>query len=401
MRNKNNVNPLLHAILPVIIVIAYILIGFIFDSGWSIGWLLFFLIPIIETLVKAISNHNPSHFAYPVLATGIFLFTGMMWGLWHPMWVVFLTIPAYYAICDAINKSKQQPMQPPYTGTAASQNGNSTQQANPYNPPQDGYYQAPPANVPYPQPKQSASTTVIVTTIISIAAVIIVGIVCAFSWLGGAFDASKTDGADQSTDKNYASSASVSPSEVDSIQIDWINGNIDIEYYDGNEIKFSESGGNAKNKMCYKIDGRTLEIDQFDEKKYRGGTFRNLEKDLKVQLPKGYSMSNLSFEIVSANIDADDIDTASLDIETVSGNAEISFSKQIRDIDVESVSGDVNLSVPDDISGYTVSKDSVSGSFKAEDFGNATDFGDRQTTIDFESVSGNLEITKNGNIQSK
>ena len=109
MSNKNNVNPLLHALLPIIITVAYVLIGTIFDSGWAIGWILFLLIPIVETLVKAINKKNPSHFAYPVLVTAIFLFTGMMWGWWHPMWVLFVTIPAYYAVCDAIKKSKPQP----------------------------------------------------------------------------------------------------------------------------------------------------------------------------------------------------------------------------------------------------------------------------------------------------
>ena len=33
---------------------------------------------------------------YPIIITGIYLVLGGVFGLWHPGWLVFLTIPLYY-----------------------------------------------------------------------------------------------------------------------------------------------------------------------------------------------------------------------------------------------------------------------------------------------------------------
>ena len=61
---------------------------------------MFFLIPIWYSLVDAIEKRNASHFAYPVLATLVFLCLGFFQFAWHPGWVVFLTIPLYYSLVE-------------------------------------------------------------------------------------------------------------------------------------------------------------------------------------------------------------------------------------------------------------------------------------------------------------
>lgn len=108
MKNKN-VNPLLHALLPTAAVITYVLLGYIFKgAGWRTGWLVFLLIPVIESAATAVKTKNPSAFVYPVLVTGIFLAVGLFFHIWHPTWVLFLTIPAFYAICNYVNRNRQQ-----------------------------------------------------------------------------------------------------------------------------------------------------------------------------------------------------------------------------------------------------------------------------------------------------
>lgn len=91
---------LLHALLPAGVIIAYLIIGFTFKQGWALGWLLVFLIPIIESFAAAIKTKNPSAFAYPVLVVAVFLAVGMFEHIWHPTWIMFLTIPVYYIIAD-------------------------------------------------------------------------------------------------------------------------------------------------------------------------------------------------------------------------------------------------------------------------------------------------------------
>ena len=45
-------------------------------------------------------------FPYTVLVTGVFLLLGFLKGLWHPAWVLFLTIPIYYPIASAIRRRR-------------------------------------------------------------------------------------------------------------------------------------------------------------------------------------------------------------------------------------------------------------------------------------------------------
>lgn len=89
--------------LPIIITIAFLLWGFIWD-GWAVGWMLYLLIPVYHSLIECIRKKKWSAFAYPVFISFIYLFMGMRWDLWHPYWVLYITVPIYYAIANAIDK---------------------------------------------------------------------------------------------------------------------------------------------------------------------------------------------------------------------------------------------------------------------------------------------------------
>lgn len=104
-------NPWIHALLPLCVVISYLIIGFLFEDGWAVGWILFFIIPIIESCYAAVKTRNPSAFAYPVLVAAVFLCIGMLLHIWHPTWIIFLTIPIYYIICDAFKKTNRNDKQ--------------------------------------------------------------------------------------------------------------------------------------------------------------------------------------------------------------------------------------------------------------------------------------------------
>ncbi|MDD8049165.1 MAG: helix-turn-helix domain-containing protein [Thomasclavelia sp.] len=95
-----------HFPLEVIIIVAYIFIGFYYNL-WHPGWLLLFLIPILESFVSAIKHRDPTKFAYPVLAGLIFLFLGFEYNLWHPTWILFITVPLYYAFFGYFKKRKK------------------------------------------------------------------------------------------------------------------------------------------------------------------------------------------------------------------------------------------------------------------------------------------------------
>ncbi|MCH5300873.1 MAG: helix-turn-helix domain-containing protein [Ruminococcus sp.] len=86
---------------PIISVIVFLAWGFSgLCMGFKLSWIVFLTIPIYYTLVDAIIKRKPSHFCYPALVVMVYLFLGLSLELWHPMWVLYLTIPVYYFICD-------------------------------------------------------------------------------------------------------------------------------------------------------------------------------------------------------------------------------------------------------------------------------------------------------------
>ncbi len=97
-----------HAHFPVylVITVTYIIIGAVWNA-WHPGWLIFLLIPIWHTLIDAIEEKDADEFAYPVLATLIFLCLGFFKFLWHPGWVIFITIPLYYSLVNYLKLRRQ------------------------------------------------------------------------------------------------------------------------------------------------------------------------------------------------------------------------------------------------------------------------------------------------------
>jgi transcriptional regulator with XRE-family HTH domain len=88
-------------------VIAYLLLGFLLPNaylGWGCSWIVFFLIPLVPTFVEALHKRSFTTFAYPVLVTAVYLLLGMVWGYWHPWWVIFISIPLYYTVFGPIDK---------------------------------------------------------------------------------------------------------------------------------------------------------------------------------------------------------------------------------------------------------------------------------------------------------
>lgn len=68
--------------------------------GWEWCWLVLLLIPILTSIIDAVRKRRLSHFCYPVLAALVFFYFGLFYEMWHPMWVVFLTIPVFYWIAS-------------------------------------------------------------------------------------------------------------------------------------------------------------------------------------------------------------------------------------------------------------------------------------------------------------
>ncbi len=74
-------------------------------GGWSRSWIVFITIPIYYSLVEAIYNKRFDDFAYLVFTTFVYLYIGLYHNTWHPSWLIFVSIPIYSCIADAMDKS--------------------------------------------------------------------------------------------------------------------------------------------------------------------------------------------------------------------------------------------------------------------------------------------------------
>ena len=97
------------ACLSFLALITYILLG-VFLGMWANGWIFFFVPDIVCSIFRAIIKKNPNKFNMAFTACFVFFFVcmvapGFEAALWHPMWVVFLAIPAYHSIVGSINKA--------------------------------------------------------------------------------------------------------------------------------------------------------------------------------------------------------------------------------------------------------------------------------------------------------
>lgn len=94
---------------PLVIVILYLGIGFLADV-WHPTWMLFLLIPAYYMLVWSLGKKGEGgttkevlrRFPFPVIIVIAYLVLGFVFNLWHPGWLVFLLIPLYYSLIPLV-----------------------------------------------------------------------------------------------------------------------------------------------------------------------------------------------------------------------------------------------------------------------------------------------------------
>ena len=96
-------------------IVAYVVTSALL-GWWGIMWIVFFIPEIICSIARAIVKRNANHFNMAFVAIFTFFLVSFTlpvalgsYGIfmpmyWHPMWVVFLAIPAYHSTVGAINK---------------------------------------------------------------------------------------------------------------------------------------------------------------------------------------------------------------------------------------------------------------------------------------------------------
>ena len=205
------------------------------------------------------------------------------------------------------------------------------------------------------------------------------------------------------SDEGYkiSSGEKINASNIKSINVDWINGNVLIEEYDGETVQFFEENNSRESdlQMRYQDTGGVLNIRFARSGNINLGLFNNLIKKLTVLIPRDMNIDYLRIDAVSASVKVQGVNVNSLKVDTTSGDVTIDNAVS-ETIDIDTVSGRIEITETET---YSVDLDSISGNHKfqgeCERFKSNTTSGDVTVYFeipikdaDFDTISGSITV---------
>ena len=225
---------------------------------------------------------------------------------------------------------------------------------------------------------------------------------------------------------------SVEPARVREIEVDWLGGSVNIYTAEQSaqiSVKEESTAPLAESeKMVCALDGDTLKIDFC-----RSGHLLSSspEKQLVLSIPRGLTLEKFEADTTAAAVNVTGLHTQTVDISTVSGNVDLAakayeidisttggcaavdadfyqldFSavsgsltlamQRAAEVDAETVSGGVTIHLPPSSYGFALDFETVSGTPEIAFDANGGDghwtYGDKASTLNIDTVSGNLSL---------
>ena len=180
----------------------------------------------------------------------------------------------------------------------------------------------------------------------------------------------------------YTAGDAVLTDPVDSIDVEWSRGNVELAYSEGSEITLSEQSETELTdeiRLHWWVDGSTLRVHYAASGQIITG---KLEKNLTLTLPAGLSLSSLKISATSGEVNVQDTVAESVELNVSSGM--ISAGLQADDVKLDSTSGTVSVNVN---ARNTVEINTTSGKISA-----TVQAGE----IKAESTSGRVSLTQSG-----
>lgn len=157
--------------------------------------------------------------------------------------------------------------------------------------------------------------------------------------------------------------------DIDSIEINWVDGKVTVEPYDGDVIKYYEEASGSiseSRQMRSYVEGDKLRLDEYESESVFDSLFRfnfyNEEKYLTVKLPRELSLNTLDIDIVSGETVCEGVSASDMRLTTVSGGADISGN--FEEISCDATSGNINVETDSAVNRFT--GNSVSGKITLE-----------------------------------
>lgn len=224
---------------------------------------------------------------------------------------------------------------------------------------------------------------------------------------------------------------SVEPARVREIEVDWLGGSVMVVLTDDDSLSFAEMAYQdmpEEQRLSYALDGDTLKIDFC-----RSGHLLSSspEKQLVLSIPRSLTLEKFEADTTAAAVNVTGLHTQTVDISTVSGNVDLAaeayeidisttggcaavdadfyqldFSavsgsltltmQRAAKVDAETTSGGVTIHLPPSSYGFALDFETVSGTPEIAFDANGGDghwtYGDKASTLNIDTVSGNLSL---------
>ena len=228
----------------------------------------------------------------------------------------------------------------------------------------------------------------------------------------------KAERFDYDNAKKYSVGGGSVTGTVTNVEIDWVAGDVNVEYGDVSAVTFSETSEDTiadDVTLRYWLENTTLHI-KYAKSGLKLTNEKAPDKNLKVVLPSSLVLNELELDSVEANVQINGIKANEVDIESiagnvnarldgvrdfsvdiVSGNAELRFMTAPSEGEYQNVHGDLTLYLPEG-TGFTLEVEKLNGSFSSEF--ETTKNGDRYVCgnggnkYELETFSGNVSLKK-------
>lgn len=143
----------------------------------------------------------------------------------------------------------------------------------------------------------------------------------------------------------YTAGSATVTDRVEKLDINWLDGAVYVEYYDGNGIRLSETCGSSLSKdlqLHWYLDGKTLRV------QYAASGVRitpNLNKQLTVLIPNDLYLDDAEIAVASAQVEADGLNARNIKVDSASGRVALRQLGKTEEIKVNTASGDAAVAV--------------------------------------------------------
>ena len=212
----------------------------------------------------------------------------------------------------------------------------------------------------------------------------------------------------------FAGATTLDATQVREIEINWLDGSVTVETHTGEGIVLEETGAGAEeeDQLHWRLEEGELTI------QYRASRFLTMsgdDKQLRVLVPEGLALNEISIETVSAAVDVTDVQAQELSLDTVSGDSVLAGgveqvsvetttghcvlqgSAALRQVEGSSLTGGFTVAMGE-ATGVTAYLESLLGDLDSELTGatgnqDRLTWGDGQTRMMFETITGDVTFT--------